>query len=371
MKVVFFVNALASCWNNGNAHFLRGVVTALQGLGHRVTVLEPADGWSRANLLADHGPEALRGFEAAFPRLRPVLYDPAEADLGALVDGADLVIVHEWNDPGLVNGLGRLRARGAGFVLLFHDTHHRAVTKPDEMSRFDLSGYDGVLAFGEAIGEIYRQRGWADRVWTWHEAADTRLFRPMPAGSRDGDVVWVGNWGDEERSDEIRTYLLDPVEALGLETNVYGVRYPKTARAELAARGIAYRGWLANHAVPEVFARHRLTVHVPRRPYAEALPGIPTIRVFEALACGIPLVSAPWRDSEGLFPEGAFLMARNGAEMTAHMRAVLEDRDLAASLRRTGLAAVLARHTCDHRARDLLAIHGLLTSQTTSMRESA
>ena len=44
-----------------------------------------------------------------------------------------------------------------------------------------------------------------------------------------------------------------------------------------------------------------MTVHVPRRPYVDALPGIPTIRVFEALACGIPLVSAPWRDEEGLF----------------------------------------------------------------------
>ena len=54
-----------------------------------------------------------------------------------------------------------------------------------------------------------------------------------------------------------------------------------------------------------------MTVHVPRRPYVEALPGIPTIRVFEALACGIPLVSAPWADSEGLFPPGRLpLVAR-------------------------------------------------------------
>ena len=40
-----------------------------------------------------------------------------------------------------------------------------------------------------------------------------------------------------------------------------------------------------------MFARYRVTVHVPRRPYVAALPGIPTIRPFEALACGIPLVS--------------------------------------------------------------------------------
>ncbi|MYZ49357.1 CgeB family protein [Propylenella binzhouense] len=362
MRIAFFVHSVASCWNNGNAHFLRGVMAALQALGHEVAAFEPRDGWSRANLVADHGAGALAGYEAAFPGLRPVLYDPAAMDLEAMVDGADLAVVHEWNEPALVNRLGRLRAAGGRFRLLFHDTHHRAVTRPEEMGRFDLSGYDGVLAFGAAIGEIYRRRGWADRVWTWHEAADVRLFHPIEADACDGDLVWVGNWGDEERSEEIRTFLLEPAAALGLETNVYGVRYPEAAMAELAQRGVSYRGWLPNHAVPEVFARHRVTVHVPRRPYAEALAGIPTIRVFEALACGIPLVSAPWQDSEGLFPEGAFLMARNGAEMTGMLRAVLNDRALAESLRRTGLDAVLARHTCDHRARDLVAISAALAS---------
>ena len=51
-------------------------------------------------------------------------------------------------------------------------------------------------------------------------------------------------------------------------------------------------------------------MHVPRGPYAEALPGIPTIRVFEALACGIPLVSAPWDDCEGLFQPGRDYLSR-------------------------------------------------------------
>src|SRR6185437_7334892 len=94
----------------------------------------------------------------------------------------------------------------------------------------------------------------------------------------------------------------------------------------LARSGIAYRGYLPNYRVPEVFARHRVTVHVPRRPYAAALPGIPTIRVFEALACGIPLISAPWSDVEGLLTPGAdFLVARDGAAMRRHLSAVLAD----------------------------------------------
>lgn len=360
MRIVFFVHALASCWNNGNAHFLRGVVTALQRKGNDVIVYEPRGAWSRDNLLADHGRAALEDFERAFPTLRPRFYDPAADDPEALIGDAGLVVMHEWNEPDFVNRVGRLRAGGGDFALLFHDTHHRAATQPEAMRRFDLSAYDGVLAFGTAIGDLYRNRGWSDRVWTWHEAADTSVFYPREAKSQNGDLVWVGNWGDEERSEEIREFLLDPVGALRLSADVFGVRYPQDAVAALSESGINYRGWLANHRVPEVFARYRLTVHVPRRPYARALPGIPTIRVFEALACGIPLVSASWADTEALFPPDCFLMAEDGASMQRQIRDVLNDPDLARTLAENGLATIRDRHSCDHRADELLGIYASL-----------
>jgi spore maturation protein CgeB len=208
-------------------------------------------------------------------------------------------------------------------------------------------------------------------VWTWHEAADVTVFYPRHAAARDGDLVWVGNWGDDERTEELREFLLDPVEALGLRADLFGVRYPETAQRELARRGIRYRGWLANHEVPETFARYRVTVHVPRRPYARALPGIPTIRIFEALACGIPLVSAPWSDSEGLFPPDCFLMAPDGEAMRRHLRAVLNDADLASALVRNGLAAIRSRHTCDHRVDQLLGILAALArAKPTALRKA-
>jgi spore maturation protein CgeB len=138
---------------------------------------------------------------------------------------------------------------------------------------------------------------------------------------------------------------------------VYGVRYPNATRLRIAHHGGDYRGWLPNIRVPETFARHRLTVHVPRRFYREILPGIPTIRVFEALACGIPLITAPWNDCEGLFQPGEdFLVARSEAEMTRHLRAVANDAELRAALAASGLARITTRHSCAHRARELLAI---------------
>jgi spore maturation protein CgeB len=357
VKVVVFSHSLVSDWNHGNAHFLRGIVTELGARGHEVAVFEPNEGWSRANLLREHGEAPLREFARAFPHLRSRHYDPQTIRLDVALDDADLVLVHEWNEPELVERIGEHRARHDGYRLLFHDTHHRAATAPGEMSRYDLSAYDGVLAFGEVIRRIYLERGWAKRAWTWHEAADTRVFRPLQGAEPEADLVWIGNWGDGERSEELRTFLLRPARELRLRGSVHGVRYPRAARARIRLAGLRYRGWIANHRAPELFARHRLTVHVPRRPYAEALPGIPTIRPFEAMACGIPLVCSPWEDAEGLFRPGEdYLVARDGEEMREAMRAVLDEPDLAARLRESGLETIRARHTCAHRVDELLAI---------------
>jgi spore maturation protein CgeB len=356
MRVVYFTHSLVSCWNHGNAHFLRGVVRELVARGHDVRAYEPGDGWSRGNLVAEHGAGPLERFAAAFPELRATSYESG-FDAEAGVDGAALVIVHEWTAPALVAELGRIRARGGRFLLLFHDTHHRAVSDSPAMLDYDLSGYDGVLAFGEALAEVYRGWGWADRVFVWHEAADTRLFRPPATeGAREG-LVWIGNWGDGEREQELQEFLLGPTAALGVALDVHGVRYPPAALAALSANGARYRGWLANADVPSVFARHLATVHVPRRFYVDALPGIPTIRVFEALACGIPLLCARWNDAEGLFRPGQdYLVARSGDEMERNMRAVASDSGLRASLVASGLATIAARHTCAHRVDELLRI---------------
>jgi spore maturation protein CgeB len=287
MKVVVFCHSLVSDWNHGNAHFLRGVTRELMQRGHQVSVYEPRGGWSRSNLVKREGTGTERAFACRFPELSSTEYDLTQLDLDAVLDHADLVLVHEWNEPELVARIGRHRARSGGYTLLFHDTHHRAATAPAEMASFDLSAYDGVLAFGEVITQIYRDRQWAARAWTWHEAADTRVFAPRPGRAPNADLVWVGNWGDDERSRELREFLLGPARQLRLSGSIHGVRYPWRARLALWRAGLRYRGWLANDRVPAAFARHRLTIHVPRRPYVQALPGIPTIRVFEALACGI------------------------------------------------------------------------------------
>ena len=375
MRFAFFIHSAASDWNHGNAHFLRGLMSALVRGGHSVVSYEPRRAWSLENLLADHGIAPVVEFARAYPELDVRSYDPAspalDDELRAACAGADVVMVHEWNEPPVANLLASI-ARAAGALAVFHDTHHRPWSDPGSIARFDLQAFDGVLAFGDVLREVYRARFGVERAWTFHEAADHLRFRPLDR-PKEQDVVWIGNWGDEERTEELRAFWLDAARALPeLRFVAHGVRYPEYALAELADAGVEFRGWAPSVQVPEVFARSRVTLHVPRRAYVEALAGIPTIRVFEALACGIPLVSAPWDDVEELFTPGEdFLVAADGRAMRELLRDLINDESMARSLAEHGLATIRARHSCAHRVDELLAIAARLAPTSAEDRSAA
>lgn len=360
VRLAYIAHSIRSDWNNGNAHFLRGLLRELHALGNEVQVFEPAQGWSVDHLAEEaKGVESLEGFTRIYAELRISEYPADKTNDPAFwrraLDKFDVVILHEWNPPELAEALLAIRTE-AGFKLLFHDTHHRATSSPEQIKRLSVDRCDGVIAFGDALRAIYRERFGIDRVWTLHEAADTSVFRPLER-TKTTDVVWVGNWGDNERSQEIREFLLEPAAAMrDRKFVIHGVRYPNEALQALEESGVAYEGYLANLDAPEAYAKARLTVHVPRQQYVQAMKGIPTIRVFEALACGIPLVSAPWTDAENLFREGDFLWAKDGRQMTDAMHYLLTDERAAREQARRGLETVLARHTCRHRAQELMEI---------------
>jgi len=360
-RIAYFAHSVRSDWNNGNAHFLRGLLRSLGQLGHDVSIFEPTNGWSISNLQTETGwQNYLSRFYAAYPDLSVTSYDKRSIEdarqLRTMLRGFDIVILHEWNPPALAHRLLELR-REAGFRLLFHDTHHRASSSPEQIELFGIDQFDGAVVFGDCLRDIYREKFNISHVWTLHEAADTAVFHPMQSAALETDVVWIGNWGDEERSKEICEYLLQPATELdGLRFTVFGVRYPPEALCALQKARVRYGGYLPNLDGPATYASARLTIHIPRRQYASAMRGIPTIRVFEALACGIPLVSAPWVDSGHLFRADDFRAVRNTAEMKSALMELLADPQAAEQQAARGLETVRARHTCRHRAEELTAI---------------
>src|SRR4051812_46551877 len=250
-RIAYFAHAVRSDWNNGNAHFLRGLLRSLGQCGHAVQIFEPEDGWSIQNLRQEKkGESSLRQFEEVYPDLEVNTYPASElaADSSRQwrerLCETEIVILHEWNPPALAHLLLELRNE-LGFKLLLHDTHHRASSSPEQIRLFGTDRFDGVLAFGEALRTIYRDRFNIQRVWTLHEAADTTVFRPHSHAEKKQDVAWIGNWGDNERSLEICQFLLRPAGELPHRRfAIYGVRYPDDALRALESSGVKYRGYL-------------------------------------------------------------------------------------------------------------------------------
>jgi spore maturation protein CgeB len=371
-----FAHSWISDWNHGNAHFLRGLASELVKAGHEVRCYEERNGWSMRNLTGE-GPraaaDALAIFRKAFPELDVRLYGQnggLNEFLKAELAGADVVLVHEWNSPDVVAAILALKAK-LKFRALFHDTHHRAYTSPHEILRMPLAQFDGVLAFGEAIRRIYTEGFRMKRAWTFHEAADTEHFFPREA-MKDTDVVWIGNWGDEERTRELEEFLITPAANMAdYKFAVHGVRYPETALEQLASSKIKFRGYLPNLRAPEMYSRSKISLHVPRRFYANGLSGVPTIRVFEALAAGSPLVCAPWSDSEGLFRLGEdYICVLDSKRMISELRHLLRDDQARQQLAGNGVQTIRARHTCAHRAQQLVEICDELEASFGASRSS-
>lgn len=362
LNIALFCHSLVSDWNHGNVHFLRGLMRALAREGHQVRCYEELGSWSLSNLMREQSQvaiDAIDQFAQSFPELNVRFYD-SRNNFAAFLDeelkGTDLVLLHEWNSPLVVNSILELKKK-YDFIALFHDTHHRAYSRPREILQFHLHLMDGVLAFGESIRHIYAEGFGVPRTWTFHEAADVEVFKPL-ARSKEIDVVWIGNWGDEERTNELQEFLIEPVAAIsGCRVVVHGVRYPDHALQRLQAAGVGYRGYLPNLLSPEVYAQSVTTVHIPRQQYANGLSGVPTIRVFEAMACGIPMLCSPWSDDEHLFHPGEdYLVVSNGGQMKKALEDLLKDEKARRQISEHAVETIHSSHTCAHRARQLISI---------------
>ena len=362
LNIHYFAHSWVSDWNHGNAHFLRGLARALQTMGHHVRCYEQLGSWSLSNLVKNEGERAIVAideFRRVYPGLNIHFYNN-DATFPEFVlhnlRGADIVIVHEWNEPAIVNAILEAKEK-LKFRALFHDTHHRAYTNAREILRFRLDLFDGVLAFGDAITRIYKDGFGIQNVWTFHEAADVDAFCPVDE-EKVNDLVWIGNWGDEERTRELQEFLIGPARAMrDREVAVYGVRYPQDGLRALQEAGIDFRGYLPNLEAPRVYGQSKVALHVPRRQYSNGLSGVPTIRVFEALACGAPLVCSPWTDAEHLFRPGEdYLVVNDSREMRSEIENLLRDDNARRQLSKNGLETIRKRHTCGHRAEQLVDV---------------
>jgi spore maturation protein CgeB len=363
MKIVIFGLTLSSSWGNGHATLWRGLIAALGKRGHEVVFFERDVPYYAAH----------RDF-TSFPQAELVLYrDWAEiASLARRQLGdADTTIITSYCPDACT--AARLVFDAAPDALhVFYDldtpvtlSRLDAGEQVDYLPRGGLGDFDLVLSYtgGTALTAV-RERLGARRVAPLYGHVDPDAHRPVAVGNVvRADLSYLGTFA-ADRQPTLERLFVEPARRMPerrfvLGGSGYPPDFPWTSNI-----------WFVQHVPPDrhpaFFCSSRLTLNVTRSDMA-ALGYCPSGRLFEAAACGTPLLSDSWEGLAEFFRPGEEILIANRTE-DAVAALQLSDSDLA----RIGRAArerVLSEHTSEHRAQQLLNILGAAHAPHGSARE--
>jgi spore maturation protein CgeB len=332
MKTVWLGLSIRSSWGNGHATNYRGLLGALRRRGHDVLFLERDVPWYDAN----------RDFDAPFVRLYRSVHELER--WRDQVRSADLVVVGSFVPDGCAAAEWAL-AEATGVTAFWDiDTPVTAAKlargdheylSPDLVPRFDL-----YLSFtgGPFLGTLG-----ARRPTPFYCIADPHVYRPVEAATR-WDLGYLGTYS-ADRQPKVEELLLAPAAARPeLSFAVAGPQYPESIEWPANVERID------NVPPPEhaaFYCAQRFTLNVTRAEMVAA-GWSPSVRLFEAAACGVPVISDWWDGLDAFFEPGReILVAESRDDVLRHLRA--GDRTVGAHARRR----VLAEHTPDHRAAEL------------------
>ena len=354
LRIVIFGLSITSAWGNGHATTYRALVRALAKLGHRVTFYERQQPWYAANRDMPH-PD----FCAV------VLYDSLttlDRRMGGKVP-ADLVIVGSYVPEGARLSewvLDRTRALTA-----FYD-----IDTPVTLARLDrrdcsylnaalVPEFDLYLSFtgGPILDRLQRSYG-ARHARALYCSVDAERYSPLDIRPR-FDLGYLGTYS-RDRQPKLEELLNEPARRWsdGLFC-VAGAQYPDTLEWP---RNMERIGHLPPHAHGRFYNEQRFTLNVTRDDMV-ASGYAPSVRLFEAAACGVPVISDEWHGLDSFFtPSEEILIARSRADVLTFLRELApgDARSIGARARER----VLARHTGEHRALELESYVMELTSRS-------
>lgn len=344
LDIVLIGLSLRSSWGNGHATTYRALAGALLRAGHRVRFLERDAPWYAAH---EDTPPELASCLSVYSGPEELRDRHAEA-----VAAADLVVVGSYvPDGALIGDWVQNVARG---VTAFYDIDTPVTLAALAAGRCDylqarlIPGYDLYLSFtGGPLLQVLRGRYGAN-AQPFYCAVDPARHAPHPAAEPAWDLGYMGTYSDD-RQPTLERLLVEPARARPeARFVVAGPQYP------------AHTAWPANvtridHVGPgdhaQFYGALRFTLNVTRADMIAA-GWSPSVRLFEAAACGTPIVSDAWAGLDALFRPGReILIARSAADVLGWL-----DRLDDAQRRAIGAAArrrVLAEHTADHRAKTL------------------
>jgi spore maturation protein CgeB len=343
LRIVFIGLSITSSWGNGHATTYRSLLAALARRGHLVRFLERDVPWYAGHRDA-----------IALPNVQIALYqslDDLRARFGRMVRTADAVIVGSYVPEG--DAVGAWVLREAQGVRAFYDIDTPITLSALEAGRCEylstatLAGYDLYLSFtgGRALADL--EALGARRARPLYCGVDVHAHTPR-AETEQWDLGYLGTYA-VDRQPALDALLLDVARTRpDARFVVAGPLYPP----ELT--------WPANvvrmeHVPPpehsRFYARQRWTLNLTRADM-KRLGHAPSVRLFEAAACGVPVITDTWAGLDDFFAPGREIVPAAGAD---DVRAALWGCS-EARRRAIGDAArrrVLASHTADARARTL------------------
>jgi spore maturation protein CgeB len=348
MKLVVFGLSVTSAWGNGHATLWRALARALGEAGHRVRFYERDQPWYAAARDA-----------VEIPGLATLVYpswDEARAEAARDLRDADAAIVTSYCADG--PDAAALVMEAARPLRVFYDLDTPVTLarleqgeRPDYLPAEGLSGFDLVLSYtGGAALDLLRQRLGARRVLPLYGSVDPATHRPVPAGGGPrADLSYIGTYAADRQAMLERLFVQPARQRPGARFVIAGAQYPQDFPW---TPNIHFLRHLPPEAHPGFFAASRLTLNVTRRDMA-AMGWCPSGRLFEAAACGTPVLSDMWEGLEAFYTPGEEILVAHDTEGAL---AAL-DLDEAERLRiaRRARERTMAGHTGAHRAAELLA----------------
>ena len=347
LRIVILGLTITSSWGNGHATTFRGLVRGLVARGHDVLFLERDKPWyARHRDLPDPPYGTTRLYDSV---------DALESRWGSAIAAADLVVVGSYVPDGIA--VARLAQRLARGVVAFYDIDTPVTLAALEQGRCDyltpdvLRGFGLYLSFtgGPTLDELERRWG-APLARALYCAADPAIHRPDPSVPPRWDLGYLGTYSTD-RQPTVDALLSRPAAAWPEgRFAVAGPQYPST---------IAWPGNVERieHLPPDLhrgfYCGQRFTLNVTRADMIRRGHS-PSVRLFEAACCGVPIISDWWPGLDELFRPGVEIVVARTAEDVLHTLRTMPEQDRRA-MADAARARVLSAHTAGHRAAELEA----------------
>jgi spore maturation protein CgeB len=341
LNIVIFGLSITSSWGNGHATTYRALVKALAARGHRITFLERDVPWYRSQ----------RDLHSS-PFCRIELYESLKAvpsRFASLVRRADVVVLGSFVPEGAV--LGEWITATAHGITAFYD-----IDTPVTLSRLEagtaeyisprlIPRFNLYLSFtGGPTLQLIEELYGSPRARPLYCSVDPDSHAPLQVPAK-WTLGYIGTFS-EDRQLLLERFLIEPARRMpGQRFVVVGAQYPQTLH------------WPENvdrleHLPPsrhsEFYCSQSYTLNVTRPDMARA--GFsPSVRLFEAAACGVPVISDCWPGLETLFEPGKEILLADSADAVRHLLCDLPEPqrlEIAERARKR----VLQYHTAERRA---------------------